>query len=249
MKTRGRIHSYEVGSAVDGPGLRFVVFTQGCPLRCRYCHNPDTRDPLKGQEIAVEAILQEMEKYHSYFDHGRGGLTVSGGEPLLQAEFVASLFEAAQSKKIHTALDTSGFASEHHLQMVLRHTDLVLLDIKSSDPLTYRNLTHVDLTPTLEALQTIEQYEKPFWVRFVLIPGVTDALSNLEGLAEICAPLRHLQRIEILPFHHLGAYKWKELGLDFELEQTPTPTADQINEAQNILRRVFDQHGRTIPVY
>jgi pyruvate formate lyase activating enzyme len=249
MKTRGRIHSYEVGSAVDGPGLRFVVFTQGCPLRCKYCHNPDTRDPLKGQETSVEDLMHEINKYHSYYDKGHGGITVSGGEPLLQAEFVASLFKEAQSKGIHTALDTSGFGSHHSLDAILPYTNLVLLDIKSSNPTVYHNLTQVDLQPTLETANALEKLAKPFWVRFVFVPNLTDDPQNIKGVAEICSQFHSLERVEILPFHKLGAYKWKELGLHFELNETPIPTKTQIENAKSIFQSVFASHYRQIPVF
>ncbi len=249
MKTSGRIHSYEVGSTVDGPGLRFVIFTQGCPLRCKYCHNPDTRDPLKGQETSVEGLMHEINKYHSYFDRGQGGITVSGGEPLLQAEFVAALFKAAHSQGIHTTLDTSGFGSHHSLDVVLPYTDLMLLDIKSSNPTTYHNLTQVDLQPTLETASILEKLAKPFWVRFVLVPNLTDDPTNIEGIAEICAQFQNLERVEILPFHKLGAYKWKELGLTFELDETPIPSKDQIEVAKSIFQTTFASHRRQTLVF
>jgi pyruvate formate lyase activating enzyme len=193
--------------------------------------------------------MHEIEKYHSYFDRGHGGLTVSGGEPLLQAEFVASLFQAAQSKGIHTTLDTSGFASHHNLEIVLPHTDLVLLDIKSSDPALYNRLTHVDLKTTLESAAYIDRSNKPFWVRFVMVPGLTDEPTNVEGVAQICAGFKNLQRVEILPFHKLGAYKWKELGLKFELEDTEIPTTEQIEKTKSIFSSVLSNQNVTIPIF
>lgn len=249
MGSIGRIHSYEVGSSVDGPGIRFVLFTQGCPLRCLYCHNPDTRDPLQGKEITVPDIMKEIEKYHSYFDNGQGGLTVSGGEPLLQYEFVTSLFKEAKNKNIHTTLDTSGFGSKHSLESILPFTDLVLLDIKSSIPELYHKVTQVDLTTTLNTIKTLENYGKNFWVRFVLVPGLTDNPKNIEGIAEICSDLQHLKRVEILPFHKLGEYKWKELNIPFSLEKTPIPTNDSIKNAKNIFLSVFKNNNLNIPVY
>jgi pyruvate formate lyase activating enzyme len=248
MKNKGRIHSYEVGSTVDGPGLRFVVFTQGCPLRCLYCHNPDTRDPLKGREVTVEELIHEMSKYHSYFDHGHGGITVTGGEPLMQSEFVASLFREAKAQGLHTALDTSGFASLHHLDLVLPYTDLVLLDIKSSIPELYHRVTHVDLHPTLETARHLEHLQKKMWIRFVLVPGLTDGEDNIRGIAEIAASLSMVERVEVLPFHKLGAYKWKEMDLTFELENTPIPTEQQILWARSIFTDAADQKQRQIVV-
>jgi pyruvate formate lyase activating enzyme len=249
MKTSGRIHSYEVGSTVDGPGLRFVVFTQGCPLRCLYCHNPDTRNPLNGQEVTVEFLIHELNKYYSYFDKGHGGLTVSGGEPLLQGEFVGALFKEAKAHGIHTTLDTSGFGSHHNLELVLPYTDLVLLDIKSSDPGLYQKITHVDLATTLETAHFIENQKKPFWVRFVLVPGLTDDLANIEGVARICSAFEGLARVEVLPFHKLGAYKWKELGLQFELEHTEIPTRVQVDRAKDLFTAIFSAHHRNISVF
>lgn len=248
MKTTGRIHSYEVGSTVDGPGIRFVVFMQGCPLRCLYCHNPDTRDPVKGHETTVGQLIHEINKYHSYFDHAHGGLTVSGGEPLLQGEFVSSLLQAARTNGIHTALDTSGFGSPHNLDLVLPHTDLVLLDIKSSQHPLYHRLTHVDLEPTIDTAQALEQKNIPTWVRFVLVPGLTDAYDNIRGVAEICARFQVIQRVEILPFHKLGAYKWKELELPFELANTPIPTQEQVQQTKSIFSDYFAKANRTISI-
>lgn len=248
MKTQGRIHSYEVGSTVDGPGLRFVVFTQGCPLRCLYCHNPDTRDPHQGQEVTVGNLIRELNKYHSYFDRGHGGLTVSGGEPLLQPEFVASLFREAKANGIHTALDTSGFCSHHSLDLVLPDTDLVLLDIKSSHQELYRRLTHVDLQVSLETAKYLNRINKPCWIRFVLVPGLTDATENIEGVAQICADLDCIERIEILGFHKLGEYKWKELGLSFQLVNARVATAEDLRRAKFIFEKVLKHRGKQISV-
>lgn len=236
MKTRGRIHSYEVGSGVDGPGLRFVVFTQGCPLRCLYCHNPDTRDPLKGHDYSVEELFGEMIKYKSYFDNGHGGLTVTGGEPLLQPEFVASLLKGAQDRGIHTALDTSGFASEHAQDLVIPHADLVILDIKSFKPELYHKVTQVDLNPTLRLAQKLHREQKKFWVRFVLVPGLTNDPQNMQQIAEYCAPFNTLEKLEILPFHKLGEYKWEALGMNFQLKETSLPTHEELEEASHIFR-------------
>lgn len=249
MKTKGRIHSYEVGSTVDGPGLRFVVFTQGCPLRCLYCHNPDTRDPLKGQEVTVEELLHEMNKYHSYFDGGHGGITITGGEPLLQAEFVASLLKEAKANGLHTALDTSGFGSRHNLEIVLPHVDLILLDIKSSISDLYHRLTHVDLSTTIQTAQLLHDLNKPCWIRFVLVPGLTDNQENIEGVAELCAQFDNIERVEILGFHKLGAYKWKELGLPFELQETPPASKEDLAKAKAHFEKVFAQKTKNIPVY
>lgn len=244
MKTQGRIHSYEVGSAVDGPGLRFVIFTQGCPLRCLYCHNPDTRNPNGGKETSVDELMHEIEKYHAYTDHGHGGVTISGGEPLLQPEFVSSLLRECQAKGFHTALDTSGFASHAAMDLVLPYVNLILLDIKSWKRDLYEKLTHVQLEPTLEFAKVASERGIPIWLRFVLIPELTDDSENIEGVARFAATLKTLKRVEILPFHKLGEYKWEELGLEYSLKKTVPPAPEKVAMAQSI----FKEHV-TCPVY
>ncbi len=222
----GRIHSIETCGTVDGPGLRFVVFTQGCPLRCLYCHNPDCRHPEDGRAVTVDELMGEIKKYRSYLR--RGGVTVSGGEPLMQPEFVQEIFQRCHALGLHTALDTSGYVLLDHAKPVLAHADLVLLDIKSYDPDLYQRVTHVSLEPTLRFAQYLAGIGKPTWIRFVLVPGLTDPVTNVEGLAQFVATLPNVERVEVLPFHQMGAYKWESLGYDYALKDTPTPSPELV---------------------
>ncbi|MEM9809311.1 MAG: pyruvate formate-lyase-activating protein, partial [Cyanobacteria bacterium P01_D01_bin.56] len=172
--TTGRIHSVETCGTVDGPGIRFVVFTQGCPLRCLYCHNPDCRTVEGGHTVTIDELLADIVRYRTYLDMSGGGVTVTGGEPLMQPEFVAELLRCCQAEGLHTALDTSGFSDLRAAQQVLPHTDLVLLDIKSFEPNLYHRVTHVSQEPTLRLANYLKEIAKPTWIRFVLVPGLTD---------------------------------------------------------------------------
>lgn len=225
----GRIHSIETCGTVDGPGLRFVVFTQGCPLRCLYCHNPDCRPPEGGREVTAEELIQEIKKYRSYLR--RGGVTVSGGEPLMQPEFVAEIFRRCHELGIHTALDTSGYVQIEAAKPVLAHTDLVLLDIKSYDPDLYRRVTSVSLEPTLQFARYLSEIRKPAWIRFVLVPGLTDPADNIGGLAAFVATLDNVERVEVLPFHQMGAYKWAQMGYPYALKETPPASPELVQSA------------------
>ncbi|MBE9141241.1 pyruvate formate lyase-activating protein [Nodosilinea sp. LEGE 07088] len=234
--SKGRIHSVEPSSTVDGPGIRYVIFTQGCLLRCQYCHNPDTRDPLGGEEVTIDALIDDIQHYQSYFTYSGGGVTITGGEPLLQPEFVREVFRRCQELGIHTALDTSGFPDFERSKPVLDYVDLVLLDIKSFDSEIYHRATHVDLAPTLQFARHLSAIAKPTWVRFVLVPGLTDDSANIKGLAQFVATLQGVEKVEVLPFHKMGEYKWKELGFPYLLENTDPPTPEQIESAKAIFR-------------
>ncbi len=232
---KGRIHSVESCGTVDGPGIRFVIFTQGCPLRCLYCHNPDCRNEHEGKEISVDELITEIQRVKPYLKSG--GVTVSGGEPLIQPEFVAEIFRRCHQLGLHTALDTSGYV--HHLDLVepvLAETDLVLLDIKSYDPDIYFQITHGDLEPTLNFARYLDQIHKPTWVRFVLVPGLSDPEENVKGLAQFVATLSNVEQVEVLPFHKMGEYKWRELGLDYQLYDTPPPTPELIEQVKQIFQ-------------
>ncbi|MEN9216419.1 MAG: pyruvate formate-lyase-activating protein [Gloeomargarita sp. HHBFW_bins_162] len=231
---KGKIHSYETMGTVDGPGIRFVVFTQGCPLRCLYCHNPDCRSITGGREVTVGEIISEIKKYRSYLRGG--GVTVSGGEPLMQPEFTAAIFQACHDLGLHTALDTSGYCPVAVAEPVLAHTDLVLLDIKSFDPDIYQRVTHVSLEPTLTMARYLSAVGKPVWIRFVLVPGLTDPRHNIEGLADFVATLTNVERVEVLPFHKMGEYKWEQLGLAYLLRDTPEPSAELVAETKAIFQ-------------
>lgn len=237
MTIKGRIHSMESCGTVDGPGIRFIVFTQGCPLRCQYCHNPDTWKMNDGTEITVDELIDEIVKYKSYMKFSGGGVTVSGGEPLLQPQFIKELFRRCQENGIHTALDTSGYVKLDIAKEVLEYTNLVLLDIKSYDPKVFQELTGVSNEPTLRLAQYLNTIHKPVWIRYVLVPHLTDDPALVEGLANFLKDFTNIKRIEVLPFHKMGEYKWKELGYEYKLWDTPTPTEKQVEEAVSIFEK------------
>ncbi len=234
MSVTGRIHSIETCGTVDGPGIRFVVFMQGCPLRCRYCHNPDTWKMSDGTLYTPQAIFEELTKYSSYMKFSKGGVTITGGEPLLQPDFLIELFTLCKAAGIHTAIDTSGYVFNDKVKEVLKLTDLVLLDIKNYDPAVYRDLTGVELQPTLDFLSYLDAEGIRTWVRYVLVPGLTDNIPAIEALAELLGQSAYVEKIEILPFHKMGEYKWQELGEVYSLKDTPEPDEDLKNRVVGI---------------
>ncbi|MEU3277908.1 pyruvate formate-lyase-activating protein [Streptomyces antibioticus] len=221
--TRGRIHSWDLSTGVDGPGTRFVLFVSGCPLRCLYCANPDTWHMRDGRETTVDEVMAEIEKYRPFLTTAGGGVTITGGEPLLQPAFTGEVLRRCQEAGLHTALDTSGFLGARATDELLAHTDLVLLDIKSFDIGTYRKLTGARLAPTLGFATRLDRLGVPVWVRYVLVPGWTDDPRAVDGLAEFVAGLGTVRRVEVLPFHKLGAPKYEALGIPFPLRDTPVP--------------------------
>ncbi|MBD2576291.1 pyruvate formate-lyase-activating protein [Oscillatoria sp. FACHB-1406] len=231
---RGYIHSFESCGTVDGPGIRFVIFTAGCPLRCLYCANPDSRYMKNGKVMSVDELIPEIQKYTTYMRTSGGGVTVSGGEPLYQPHFVAEIFRRCKALGIHTALDTSGHCELHLAKAVLEYTDLVLLDIKSFDRALFEKVTSVNLEPTLEMARYLDEIGKPTWIRFVLVPGLTDAADNVCGLADFVATLNNVEKVEVLPFHKMGEYKWEQLGYDYQLQQVEPPTRSQIEVVLDI---------------
>ncbi len=234
--TRGWVHSVETAGTLDGPGIRFVVFTSGCPLRCVYCHNPDARAMHGGRLRTAGDLVEEVESYAPFLKITGGGLTVSGGEPLLQPAFVEAIFAGARELGVHTALDTSGFLGKRASDRLLQLTDLTLLDIKSFDPATYRSVTGVSLRPTLDFARRLADRGRPAWIRFVLVPGVTDAPGNVAGLADFVAGLTNVERVEVLPFHKMGEYKWQSLGLPYTLRDVQPPTPEQVESVRQIFR-------------
>ncbi|MEM8612848.1 MAG: pyruvate formate-lyase-activating protein [Cyanobacteria bacterium P01_H01_bin.105] len=238
----GRIHSVETCGTVDGPGIRYVVFTQGCPLRCMYCHNPDCRTVEGGREVTVAEIMEDIVRYRSYLEASGGGVTVTGGEPLMQPEFVAELMRCAQAQGLHTALDTSGFSDLGAARQVLPYTDLVLLDIKSFDRDLFQRVTHVSQEPTLRLANYLKEIQKPAWIRFVLVPGLTDPEDNVEGLAQFVSTLTNVEYVEVLPFHQMGAYKWEALGYDYPLKDAIPPSQAQIEQ----VKTRFQQYGLNV---
>lgn len=237
MSKIGRIHSLESFGTVDGPGIRFVVFLQGCPLRCQFCHNPDTWDAEKGKEYTPEQLAEEIIKYKSYMDFSGGGVTFTGGEPLLQAEFVLEVCKIIKEKGINVAIDTSGFVWNSKVKEVLEYADIVLLDIKNFDPHTYKVITGVSLAPTLQFLDYLREKNVNTWVRYVLVPGLSDNLDKVEELSAYLDNYPNVSKIELLGFHKMGEYKWKELGLEYKLTNTKEPSADLIKTVKDIFAR------------
>lgn len=233
---RGWVHSVETGGSVDGPGLRYVLFLSGCPLRCQYCHNPDTHHMHDGAPSQSTDVLAEIATYADFLKRAHGGLTISGGEPLVQPEFCAAIFRGAKQMGLHTALDTSGFLGSHADDHLLADIDLVLLDIKAFRESTHRKVTGVPLRPTLEFAERLSLLKKPIWLRYVLVPGLTDDVKEIEGLAEFASGLGVVERVDVLPFHKMGEYKWRELGLPYTLTDTEPPSADLTRRVRECFR-------------
>ena len=225
----GYCHSYETSSRYDGPGLRAVLFLSGCLLRCTYCHNPDTWHLKDGTYVSLQQVLERLGSFAPALVKLGGGLTVSGGEPMVQLAFTRRIFQGAKAMGLHTAVQTSGFLGDRADESFLSTIDLVLLDIKSSDPDTYRRVTGRDLAPTLRFAERLASLSKPVWVRFTLVPGETDDPGNVAGIARFVAPMKNVEWVEVQPLHQLGAFKWKAMGLDYKHLDTPTPTPELVN--------------------
>lgn len=234
----GRVHSTESMGAVDGPGLRFVIFTQGCKMRCKYCHNPDTWNLKGGEERSVASLLAELEPYRPFMAASGGGVTVSGGEPLLQPDFVAALFAECRARGIQTCLDTNGYTTPALADPVLDQTDLVMLDIKQADPARHKALTGVESTLTLGLLQHIAARGIRLWIRYVLVPGWTNDPADVEGLGALLAqlPAGAVEKIQVLPYHLMGRYKWESLGLRYELDGVEPPPKVVVERVKAQLR-------------
>jgi pyruvate formate lyase activating enzyme len=218
----GRLHSWDISVGVDGPGTRFVAFTAGCPLRCLYCANPDTWRMRSGTATTSDAVLADLTRHRRFIAAG-GGFTVSGGEPLLQPAFTGALLAGARDLGVHTAIDTSGYLGARATDHLLDACNLVLLDIKSWDRALYRRLTGRDLHPTVTFARRLADRGTPVWVRFVLVPGLTDDPDNVEGVARFAADLGNVERVDVLPFHRLCAHKYRDLGLRFPLADVEPP--------------------------
>lgn len=233
----GYVHSVEIGSTVDGPGIRFVLFLTGCPLRCQYCHNPDTWHKLNGRPVTLDEMKAEIFKYERVLKISGGGLTISGGEPVQQHGFVTAIFRYCKSHGIHTCLDTSGRLGARMTDAELADVDLHLLDIKSGDPEVYKRVTGHPLEPTLAYARRLSDLGRPMWVRFVLVPGLTDGHDNVEKIADIVAGLKTVQRVEILKFHQMGADKWAKLGIPYQLADTQPPAPELVERVRGQFRR------------
>ena len=234
---KGRIHSTESFGTVDGPGVRFVVFFQGCPLRCKYCHNPDTWDFSGGREVTAEELMKEYDSYKEFLKSG--GITATGGEPLAQPEFLAELFALAKSKGVHTCLDTSAgvYDPAHHekIDEALKYTDLVMLDIKHIDDEEHKRLTGKGNRNILAFAEHIRDLGIPVWIRHVVVPGITDKYEELFALGEFLSTLSNIKALDVLPYHDMAKPKYAELGLDYPLGDTPPLTKEEAIRARDII--------------
>lgn len=233
----GFLHSFTTGSAVDGPGVRVVAWTTGCVWRCQYCHNPDTWTLTNGLPVSVAQAAEELGKYRHGLRTMGGGFTLSGGDPLMQHRFSAKLLAAAKQMGIHTCIETNGFYGEKLSDSELDSIDLVMLGLKTWGDERHRELVGREIEPTLAFARRLAARHQPIWVRFVLVPGVTDDPAILEGIAEFAAGLGNVERVEVLPFHQMGRYKWENLGLDYTLNDTDSPTAEAAERACEVFRR------------
>ena len=237
---KGRIHSVESFGSADGPGVRYIVFLKGCNMRCQYCHNPDTWAKDGGELMTPEEVLKKALRYKTYWKE-KGGITVSGGEALLQIDFVTELFRLAKEKGVNTCLDTSGnpFSLEEPFKSkfdeLMKYTDLFMLDIKHIDDAAHRKLTGQTNQNILEMAAYLSDHGKAMWIRHVLVPGITTEEDELYRLRSFLDTLKTVERVEVLPYHTLGAFKWKELGIPYQLEGVDPPTKEQIDRAKEIL--------------
>ena len=237
---QGRVHSCESFGPADGPGVRYLIFLQGCAMRCAYCHNPDTWSTTKGELKGADELLDEAERYRSYWG-ADGGITVSGGEPLLQMGFLIELFRKARERGINTCIDTAlaPFTREQpflgEFEELMGLTDLLLCDVKHIDPAGHRRLTGHDNANILDGLTYLSQLGQPVWIRHVLVPGITDSDDYLRRTAAFIQTLSNVERIDVLPYHSLGVYKWDGLGLTYTLRDVEPPTTERVNTAREIL--------------
>lgn len=236
----GFVHSWDINTSVDGPGTRMTVFMSGCPLRCQYCQNPDTWKMRDGQPVYLQAMIDKVARYQDLFKATGGGITFSGGESMMQAAFVSRVFRAAKEMGVHTCLDTSGFLNRNYTDDMIDDIDLCLLDVKSGDEETYKEVTGGTLAPTIAFGKRLAERGSKIWVRFVLVPGLTDSEENVEKVAEVCEQFKDaIEHIDVLPFHQLGRPKWHELRISYPLEDAKGPSA-------SLKKRVTEQleaHG------
>ena len=235
LKQYAKIHSFESFGTVDGPGIRYVIFLQGCHLKCKYCHNRDTWDINGGYYSSLDEILDKIENYKNYI-MPNGGVTVTGGEPLLQVHFLIELFKKLKEKNIHTCIDTSGMVDiTEDIKTLLNYTDLVLLDIKHIDPIKCKDLVGVSNERELKFAEYLSQNNIDMWIRQVLIPGYTDDENDLKKLKSFIDKLNSVKKVELLPYHNMGEYKWKKLGLNYDFKDVKVPTAEEVKNAKEIL--------------
>ncbi len=236
MEQTCKLHSIETLGTVDGPGIRFVIFLTGCPLKCKYCHNRDTWNLNSGKDITLDELLKKILKSKPYFEVSGGGVTVSGGEPLVQTKFVTELFKKLKELNIHTTLDTSGsLPITSDIEELLKYTDLVLLDIKHIDNKKCIELTGMPNTNTLNFAKYLNENNIPMWIRQVLVPQITDDENDLLKLKDFLKNFNNITNIEILPYHNLGKFKWTNLGVKYPLENIPPATPEDVERAKKIL--------------
>ncbi|MBQ9979557.1 MAG: pyruvate formate lyase-activating protein [Oscillospiraceae bacterium] len=231
----GHIHSLESFGAVDGPGIRYVVFFQGCPLRCIYCHNPDSWEFSQGIKMTVDEVADKIISLRPFYR--KGGVTLSGGEPLAQSEFATQLLRRLKDEGFHTAIDTAGSIPLEKCREAVDLADLLLLDIKALDPALCSNITGADGSGAKALLEYRQSQNRPVWIRHVLVPGYTLVLEHLEALAHYLSPFTCIERVELLPFHQLGSHKWELLGLDYTLKNTIPPSSVQAEQARSVFRK------------
>ena len=224
----GFLHSFTTGSTVDGPGVRVVAWTTGCMWRCLYCHNPDTWTLSNGIPVTVAKAAEELRKYRHGLKIMSGGLTISGGEPLMQHRFVVNLFKAAKGMGIHTALDSNGYYGDRLGDDDLESIDIVLLDLKTWDPERHRRLTGMDVAPTLAFARRLAARRRVIWLRYVLVPGLTDDPEDIAKIAGFAGSLGNVERVDVLPFHQMGLHKWEKLGLEYTLKDVRPPSQEVV---------------------
>lgn len=233
----GFLHSFTTGSAVDGPGIRLVAWTTSCMFRCQYCHNPDTWTLKNGIPVPLARAVEEVQKYAHGLIAMHGGFTLSGGEPLMQDRFAARLFSAVKTMGVHTAIETNGYYGDHLSDDELRNIDLVILDMKAFTRSQHERVTGgMHNEDVLEFCNRLAALKRPMWLRYVLVPGLTDIPEEMEAVADFGASLGVIERVEILPFHQMGRYKWERLGLEYKLAATDPPTVESVNKAIGIFR-------------
>ncbi|MCH1918638.1 pyruvate formate lyase 1-activating protein [Shewanella sp. A3A] len=244
MMTVGRIHSIESFGTVDGPGIRFIAFMQGCLMRCKYCHNRDTWDLDDGKEVTVAELMEQILSYRSFYEASGGGVTASGGEAVLQAEFVAAWFKACKEAGFHTCLDTNGFVRKYTpvIDELLDNTSLVMLDIKQMDDAKHIDLTKVSNHRTLQFAEYLAKRGQKTWIRYVVVGGYTEDEASAEQLAAFLAPMRNVEKVELLPYHELGKHKWEALGEKYELDGVSPPSRETMEKIQ----AVFAAHGLNV---
>lgn len=238
MATKGYINSIQTLGAVDGPGVRFVAFFQGCPLRCVCCHNPETQSITGGTEYIAEEIVTKAIRYKEYFGK-EGGITLSGGDPLVQPEFAAAIFKGCKERGIHTCLDTSGYRLDDKVKEVLRYTDLVLLDMKYTDNDSYLKYAGCEMSSPIEFLDYLEEMKIPVWIRQVIIPTLNDTKENIDKLKTLISKYTCIEKTELLPFRKICEMKYEKMGIEFPLKNTPEPTKEKMEELEAILKQHF----------